>query len=111
MSFTLLSPLQDIQELFASFQSGSLAAALPAGGSFSLFSRDLSSSDHLLQPLSRLEEQRLRALDRKAKGDWLTVPEDREFEQLLAIRRYHQIRRVQPGWTHQQVLRALRGVA
>ena len=57
------------------------------------------------------EEQRLRALDRKAKGDWLTVPEDREFEQLLAIRRYHQIRRVQPGWTHQQVLRALRGVA
>lgn len=50
--------------------------------------RDLKSSNRLHAPLSVLEQKRLNALDRKAKGGLLSEQEDAEFEALLEIRRH-----------------------
>ena len=57
--------------------------------------RNLLGAGAYDRPLNYVEEKRLKALDRKAKGGLLSGAEDEEFEALLAIQQFFQSKTVQ----------------
>lgn len=80
---------------------------LSIGGSPEQTFRNLYADNRFEPPLSASEEKRFLVLNRKAQGGWLSEQEDTEFESLIQIRRYHEVKESYPHWTHQQILDAI----
>jgi hypothetical protein len=66
--------------------------------------RNLQHANRFSTPLTSLELNRLKTLDRKAKGGLLTEQEDAEFEGLLEIQRYYSIKQLKPSLSHTELL-------